>query len=113
MVEKRFKHLKWRARHPPIIPFNSYVLLEKLEPKVETRVLHAAAAAASAAEPVPEQTTPPLVGPAAETVPKQATPTSPMAPTELAPKQAFLLAGAAEEEPLSSHKAVAVNHHSA
>ena len=33
MVEQRFKHLKWRERRPPILPFNSYVLLEKLDPK--------------------------------------------------------------------------------
>ena len=32
MIEKRFKHLKWREKRPPILPFNSYVLLEKLEP---------------------------------------------------------------------------------
>ena len=54
MVERRFKHLKWRERRPPILPFNSYVLLQKLEPKGET------------------QAAPPLPAPATEPAPKQA-----------------------------------------
>ena len=31
MTEKRFKHLQWREKRPPMLPFESYVLLEKLE----------------------------------------------------------------------------------
>ena len=31
MTEKRFKHLQWRDKRPPMLPFESYVLLEKLE----------------------------------------------------------------------------------
>ena len=29
MAEKRFKHLRWREKRPPMLPFESYVLLEK------------------------------------------------------------------------------------
>ncbi len=47
MIEKRFKHLKWREKRPPILPFNSYVLLEKLEPKFETQATPALAASAT------------------------------------------------------------------
>ena len=31
MIEKRFRHLRWREKRPPMLPFESYVLLEKLE----------------------------------------------------------------------------------
>lgn len=30
MTEKRCKHLRWREKRPPMLPFESYVLLEKL-----------------------------------------------------------------------------------
>ena len=30
MTEKRFKHLRWREKRPPMLPFESYVLLEKV-----------------------------------------------------------------------------------
>ena len=31
MTEKRYKHLQWREKRQPMLPFESYVLLEKLE----------------------------------------------------------------------------------
>ena len=30
MTEKRFKHLRWREKRPPMLPFESYVLLQKV-----------------------------------------------------------------------------------
>ena len=35
MAEKRFKHLRWREKRPPMLPFESYVLLEKVAPVPE------------------------------------------------------------------------------
>ena len=37
MTEKRFKHLQWREKRPPMLPFESYVLLEKLEGAPESK----------------------------------------------------------------------------
>ena len=37
MTQKRFKHLHWREKRPPMLPFESYVLLEKLEGALESK----------------------------------------------------------------------------
>jgi hypothetical protein len=32
MTEKRMPHLKWKERRPPLLAFESYALLEKVQP---------------------------------------------------------------------------------
>ena len=38
MTEKRFKHLRWREKRPPMLPFESYVLLERVAHAPEGKV---------------------------------------------------------------------------
>ena len=58
MTEKRFKHLQWRDKRPPMLPFESYVLLEKLEGALESKVVpeitNITASAVPVAESAPE-----------------------------------------------------------
>lgn len=63
MTQKRFKHLQWREKRPPMLPFESYVLLEKLEgapdskdgPEITNITASAVPSAAAVCEAVPEE----------------------------------------------------------
>ena len=49
MVERRYKQKEWRQKRPPMLPFESYVLVEKAGRKLD------AAAEPKAALQAPEQ----------------------------------------------------------
>ena len=49
MVERRYKQKEWRQKRPPMLPFESYVLVEKTGKKAD------AAAEPKAAMQAPEQ----------------------------------------------------------
>jgi hypothetical protein len=63
MTQKRFKHLQWREKRPPMLPFESYVLLEKLDdapgskdgPEVTNITASVIASAETKSEPAPEE----------------------------------------------------------
>jgi hypothetical protein len=63
MTQKRFKHLQWREKRPPMLPFESYVLLEKLEgapdskhaPEITNIIASGVPSAAAISEAVPAE----------------------------------------------------------
>ncbi|CAL5223896.1 g6492 [Coccomyxa viridis] len=71
MTEKRFKHLQWREKRPPMLPFESYVLLEKLEGASESKALPEITNITASTAPIAES--------AHEVAPTEAAPSAPEA----------------------------------